>query len=336
MIPRALLAVLMLLTGCGTATDQPEPVTERPPEIVAVSAEGVVVADNRARAFYGLDRSGRELWRDPAAYAVGADVICQAHCPDPVFSGSAEGADPEPRSLSGVFARSDARIRRVPTARNASDAVIIESDGAEEDGLRLIRPAGKDTRIRLKGVVSWAEDASRTTAVATSGKQALWFRHDRRGWREVARDTLAEPVTALCASDGTAVVEGERAYVLTGSGKPVPVTTTLPVLAGCAAGTQGLVVYAYWRDGDGRRFTGVRGVDSAGKQTWSREIAAEAQIRAHPSGAEFLITYGGAAEVVDPAGRTMARHPGTASAAYTADGELALLTTEGRLRWPDH
>ncbi|NJP97692.1 hypothetical protein HCN51_51125 [Nonomuraea sp. FMUSA5-5] len=192
---------VVLLTGCGTATDQPSPVTERPLEIVAVSAEGVVVADDRARAFYGMDRSGREVWRDP-----------------------------EPRSLAGAFARSGARIRRVPTARNASDAVIIESDGAEAGSLRLLRPArpaGEDARIRLKGAMSWAE----------------------------------------------------RAYMLTGADKPVPITTTLPVLAGCAAGTQGLVVCTYWRDGDGRRFTGLRGVDSAGRQTWSREIAAEAQIR---------------------------------------------------------
>ncbi|WP_327107977.1 hypothetical protein [Nonomuraea glycinis] len=336
MIPRAALALLVLLTGCGAAADQPKPVTERPPAIVAVSAEGAVVADNRARAFYGLDRSGKELWRDHAAYAGGGDVICQARCPDPVFSGSAEAADPEPRSLSGVFAPSDARVKRVLTARDASDAVIVESDGAEEGSLRLIRPSGKDVRIPLNGAFSWAEDASRTTAVATSGKQALWFRHDRRGWREVTRDTLAEPVKSLCASGTTAVVKGERAYMLTGSDKPVPITTSLPVVAGCAAGTQGLVVYAYWRDGGNRRFTGISGVDSLGRQTWSREIADEAWIRAHPSGTTFVITYGGATEVIDPVGRTVARHSGTASAAYTADGELALLTTEGKLRWPAH
>ncbi|MFC7718160.1 hypothetical protein [Nonomuraea recticatena] len=202
-----MLALLVFLTGCSAATAQPEP-DARPPAIVAVSAEGVVVADNRAEAFYGLDRSGRELWRDPAAYAGGADVICQARCPKPVFSGSAEAPDPEPRSLSGVFAQSDARIRRVLTARDASDAVIVESDGAEEGSLRLIRPSGKDLRIPLNGAFSWAEDASRTTAVATSGKQALWFRHDRRGWRKVAGNTFDEPVRSLCASGATAVVKG--------------------------------------------------------------------------------------------------------------------------------
>ncbi len=335
MMSRAVLALLVFVTGCSAATAQPEP-DARPPAIVAVSAEGVVVADNRAEAFYGLDRSGRELWRDPAAYAGGADVICQARCPNPVFSGSAEAPDPEPRSLSGVFARSDARIRRVLTARDASDAVIVESDGSETGSLRLIRPSGKDVRIPLNGAFSWAEDASRTTAVATSGKQALWFRHDRRGWRKVAGNTFDEPVRSLCASGAISVVKGERAYVLTGSGKPVPIITSLPVVAGCAAGTQGLVVYAHWRDEGGRRFTGISGVDSLGKQTWSREIADEAQIRAHPSGTTFVITYGGAAEVIDPAGRTVARHSGTASAAYTADGELALLTTEGKLRWLAH
>ncbi len=33
-------------------------------------------------------------------------------------------------------------------------------------------------------------------------------------------------------------------------------------------------------------------------------------------------------------GRTLARHPGTTSAAYTPDGEMALLTTDGKLRRP--
>ncbi|MGW7485281.1 hypothetical protein ACWGH8_42720 [Nonomuraea muscovyensis] len=61
-------------------------------------------------------------------------------------------------------------------------------------------------------------------------------------------------------------------------------------------------------------------------------MADEAQIRAHPSGTTFVITYGGTAEVTDPSGRPVARHPGTASAAYTADGELLLLTTAGKLR----
>lgn len=342
MLSRAVLALLVFLTGCTATTTQLEPVATpedaRPPMIVAVSAEGAVVADNRAEAFYGVDRAGREVWRDAAAYAGGAQVICQARCPDAVFSGSWEqaGPDPEPRSHSGAFAKSDAQVRRVLTAYDDSDAVIAESDGTEKGTLRLIRPSGKDVRIPVDGGFSWTEDASRRTAVAASGKQVLWFRHDRRGWREVARDTLDEPVRPICTSGATAVVAGERAYLLTGPGKQAPITTSLPTVAGCAAGTKGLVVYAHWQDGKGRRFTGVSGVDPLGQQTWSREIADEAQIRAHPSGTTFVITHGGAAEVIDPAGRTVTTHPGTASAAYTADGELALLTTAGKLHWlPD-
>lgn len=332
MMSRAVLALLVFLTGCSTATAQPEPAA-RPLAIVAVSAEGAVVADNRGGAFYGLDRAGREVWRDTAAYSEGADVVCQARCPDPVFSGAAEGPDPEPRSLSGAFAKSDAPIKRVLTARDASDAVIVESDGSDKGRLRLIRPKGKEKRIPMDSGFSWAEDASRTIAVASTGKQVLWFRHDRRGWRETSRNTIGEPARAICTSGTTAVVTGEHAYLLTPLGKPVPITTSLEAVAGCAAGTKGLVVYAHWKDGKDKRFTGIRGVDPLGKQTWTREIADEAQIRAHPSGATFVITYGGTAEVVDGSGRSVAAHPGTASAAYTADGALALLTTAGKLRW---
>ncbi|MFI7638772.1 hypothetical protein, partial [Nonomuraea sp. NPDC049400] len=79
MMSRAVLALLVFLTGCTAATARPEPVATppdvRPPVIVAASAEGAVVADNQAEAFYGLDRAGKEVWRDAAAYTAGAEDL---------------------------------------------------------------------------------------------------------------------------------------------------------------------------------------------------------------------------------------------------------------------
>lgn len=75
----------------------------------------------------------------PTAYAADTDMICQARCPDPMFSGSAKAAapeprtDPQPRILSGVFTSSDTG----PSACLPHvGAMIVESDGTKNGSLR--------------------------------------------------------------------------------------------------------------------------------------------------------------------------------------------------------
>ncbi|MET8002651.1 hypothetical protein [Nonomuraea glycinis] len=335
---RVMFVLLLLVTACADAESEGlgEP-DVRPPSIVAATSEGAVVADNAAEAFYGLDRAGREVWRDSPAYKSGTLAICQARCPDAVFSGSleAEGPDPAPRTPRGAFTTSDSRVRRVLTARGASDAVIAEGDGAGKGSLRLIRPSGQATRVPVDDVagVAWAEDASRTSAVATSGGRVLWFRHDRAGWREVARAGLDGPGVAACTSGGTAVITGEQTHLLTMAGKRTPVATDLETVTGCVAGGTNVAVFAHWQDGAGNRHTGIRGLDGQGRPVWKRDIAAEAQVGAHPFGTAFVIAHGGAVEVVDAAGRTLATHAGAVSAAYTPAGELVLLNASGKISW---
>ncbi|WP_336204195.1 hypothetical protein [Nonomuraea sp. LPB2021202275-12-8] len=347
-----LLGAALAATACATAP--PPPVPEIAPVLVAASAEGVVVLDTAAESFFGLTRTGRQVWQDRAAFHSGAVPVCLARCPDAVFSGAWTGPDPRPwhatpagprpfaaapsTTAPSTSAPSTSSVRRVLSARTSRDAVIAEGPAGGAGRLRLIRPDGEPAGVPVDDAaeVVWSEDPGGTTALAVAGDEVLWFRHDRRGWRRLPGGLRAGRTWGACTAAGgeRAVLVGDAPRLLSGRGRAVPIRTDLEVAAECAAGRGSAVLIARWKDERGTPFTAVRGVDGTGAQTWAREVRAEAHVRADPVRDRFVIAHGGGAELVDGGGRTLKTYPGVSSAAYTGDGQLVLLRADRGLHWP--
>ncbi|MFI0420939.1 hypothetical protein [Spongiactinospora sp. 9N601] len=337
----ALTVLALILAICACSPGEKAREQGPGPELVAASPEGVIVLDPRERSFSGVARTGLRTWRDTVAYEQGSTAICLSRCPDAVFSGAWEPPHPSPRrpGPAGVqaFPGPGSPIYRVLSARSATDAVIAEGPRDGAGRLRLLRTGAAPTSLAVPSAaeVAWAENPQRTLALAVIAGKALWFRRDQRGWRPLqARVPVGAAWGACTAGDGElAVIVGERPALLLDRTRTITITTDLAVTGECAAGRSGAVVLARWRDQAGAPHTAIRGLDATGAQTWARDIAAEAQVRAHPSGTRFVLTYGTAAEVVDQAGRVVARHPGVLSAAYTSAGELVLLDGDGTPQW---
>ncbi|GGS60748.1 hypothetical protein GCM10010156_19340 [Planobispora rosea] len=341
-LPAALLA-LVACTPAPVAAPPRPPVPEPAPVLVAASREGAIVLDPRSESFLGLTRTGQRAWQDRRAFHSGAQALCLARCPDAVFSGTWKptGPDPAPWTRTGAsvrpFGKSSSPIRRILTARTASDSVIAEGPAGGAGWLRLIRPAGKPVRVPvpLTADVLWVEDAGRTTALAVATDRVLWFGRDRDGWRLLRGGLPAARTWGACtAGDGElSVLLGDTPRLVLGRERTVPLRTDLEVPGECAAGRESAVIVSRWKDESGRPFTAIRGVDTSGAQTWARDLPAEAQVRADPSGRRFAVVHDGTAELVDQRGRTTATYRNTLSAVYAETGELVLLRQDYGVRW---
>ncbi|WP_084960903.1 hypothetical protein [Thermoactinospora rubra] len=316
------LASALALAGCA-APRADRPVAAGPPVILTGTSTGVVVADPASGSYRGYTATGRLVWTDRDAYARNADVVCTARCPEAVVSAPGPG---RPRRLSEAAGTALPYTGRVLSVRGDSDAVV-----ASARGLQVFRTDGKPLTITAPEA-AWQEDPTRTVALALTGNGHLWFARDRHGWRAAGRTPAAPGSWGACLAErgALAVLVGPHPVLLVNR-RPVPLRTDLKVVGECAAGRHGAAVVDRWMDGAGTRHTGVRGVAPDGRQTWSRDIAAEAEVAAHPSGRKFALVHGGALEVVDDLGRTVLRRPGVGSALFTETGTLIVATLDGRV-----
>ncbi|MFF4986344.1 hypothetical protein ACFY19_04105 [Streptosporangium saharense] len=329
------LMVAAVLTGGCAAVEPTRPSAQPPPTptIVAVSSDGVVVADPGSGSYRGYSSRGEPRWTDREAYRQGAEVVCAARCPDAVLSAPA-GDVPTWRRPMGHAALGGAEGKRVLSVRGPSDAVL-----AEGGWLTLLRKGVRRTRIPIPGAAGllWVEDPARSAALIAyddpdvAGADIRWFRRDRHGWRPTGRTVPAAGVWGACLADGgdLTVLTGPGARMLV-NGRTVPLLTDLKVAAECAAGRDGAVVLDRWVDERGVRHTAVRGVGVDGRQTWARELATEVTVAAEPDGRRFVLVHDGTAEIVDARGRTTSRFGGVVAAAFARKGELVTLDAGAR------
>jgi hypothetical protein len=334
---RTLLATvvsgLVLVSACaGTSTEPPTGVPKF--SLLQVSSDGAIALDATTGAFLGFDRTGTRAWADETALDLGADVRCLAACPDAVLSGTpgVEGVEPW-QFTGGLRSAVTVPADRVLTARTASDAVVVDG-GA----LRVIRPDGSAEAVPVAGDVVWFENPDRTSAVAfgLGSQNLLRFGHDANGWHLVDdRMRLGRAWGACVVGVGQMVALVGEEPVLVVDGERRPIRTDLESAGECAFGTASGVVVQRTVDQDQRRRTSVRGVDLAGRQTWSRDLDGEAAVAASPSGRLFALAHGGVLELVDATGKTVSIRDGVDTGLFTASGELVTVSSSGQVRWSD-
>ncbi|MEQ4721435.1 hypothetical protein [Nonomuraea sp. B19D2] len=341
-----LMVAAVLAGGCAAVeparpSAQPSPAPYRTdPMIVAVSSDGVVVADPGSGSYRGYSSRGELRWTDREAYRQDADAVCAARCPDAVLSAPA-GDVPTWRRPMGRATLVGGAGKRVLSVRGPSDAVLAESAPGKGGWLTLLRNGVKRTRVPISSAAGllWVEDPARSAALIAyddpdvAGADIRWFRRDRHGWRPTGRTAPAAGVWGACLADGgdLTVLTGPGARMLV-NGRTVPLRTDLRVAAECAAGRDGAVVLDRWVDERGVRHTAVRGVGVDGRQIWARELATEATVAADPDGRRFALVHDGTAEIVDARGRTTSRFGGVVAAAFPRKGELVTLDAGARPR----
>jgi hypothetical protein len=315
--------------------------------ILAASSSGAVVADPATASYRGYTSAGDLVWVDREAYRRDAEVTCAARCPDAVVSTFDEEGRPGPAWLrSGGRARplalSGSPVRLVLTMRGPSDAVIAEGGRHDGDRIRVDRTDGTRLRVEVPSAahVLWVEDLARTVALAVygrpdgSGGTVLRFGRDSHGWRPVGHGVPVDGVWGGCvAGEGEpAVLAGPKATLLAREG-PVPLRTDLQQVGECTAGRHGAVLLSRRLDGRGTPHTAMRGVDPAGHQVWARDLPAELEVAADPSGRNFALVGDGAMEIVGQDGQTISRRAGVDSALYTESGGLVVANRTGVLEW---
>ncbi len=356
-----LLLAAAFLGGCGVGgTPTAGPSDDGPartvpgPRLLAASSGGAVVLDVASGTIRGVARGGRQLWRDRAARAAGAQVICQAQCPDAVVSGqdptAAEGGSPEKgpyqyvRGRRRPFPTPSAPTRLVLTARSGTDAVVAERDARGHTW--LVAVAGTTTRrvplpgdVRMDDVV-WEESPGRDRAIAFAGNgsgddRPLWrFRHDREGWRADGRPTRRGPSWGGCVAGDRAVLVGPRgAAMLVGDDRRVPLATGIGVVGECRLGPEGGVLVQRQMDSDGRPATALQGFGADGAATWTRQFSSEALVEVAPDGGRQAIVHDGVLDLLDRHGNVVGHRDQVSSALFTAEGELVTTTPSGQVRW---
>ncbi|MFI0425270.1 hypothetical protein [Spongiactinospora sp. 9N601] len=326
----------------ASVSDVPRGRMSEPPGavILTASASGAVVADPATRSYRGYTTAGDLVWTDRDAYRADAEVICAARCPDAVVSPA--GGEPAWMWTGSRRVRPavPTSARRVLAVRGRSDAVTVEDEGGNAR-IRVDRADGTRTHVGVAGAagVLWTESSARSAALAVygtpgrTGTGVLAFRRDGRGWRPSGPPVPAAGAWGAClAPDGRAVLAGPRGHLLA-NGHMLPLASDLPQVGECAAGRSGAVLAARWVDPGGTPHTDLRGVDAAGRRTWARDVPAQVDVAAHPSGRRFALTAQAVLEIVDLSGRTLARLAGVSSARYTEDGRLITLGQTGVPRW---
>ena len=79
--------------------------------------------------------------------------------------------------------------------------------------------------------------------------------------------------------------------------------------------------------------TSVHGLDARGTVRWSRELAAEANVVAHPTAPLIGIADGRTFVLVDASGKTVWQRDDVRNATFTGDGRLVVVTPAGTVQW---
>ncbi|MBO4271555.1 hypothetical protein [Microbispora triticiradicis] len=315
--------------------------------ILAASSSGAVVADPATRSYRGYTSTGELSWVDRDAYRDDAEVVCAVRCPDAVITAAGRNGTDRVRLRTGTRARpmAQAAVHRVLAVRGPSDAVLVE-DGRGGRGARIRVDRTDRTQVRVDVAdtagVLWVEDAGRSAALAVyrrpghAGTSVLAFRRDGRGWRTGGPPRPVAEAWGGCLGGGRgpAILAGPRGTLLA-HGTPAPLTSDLPQVGECAAGRDGAVLLARWIDAGGTAHTALRGVDATGRETWARDVPAEVEVAAHPSGRQFALSGQAGLEIVDQAGRPLMRAAGVSSARYTETGRLVVVDGAGTPRWAE-
>ncbi|GLW20993.1 hypothetical protein Mame01_10360 [Microbispora amethystogenes] len=317
--------------------------------VLAASSSGAVVADPATRSYRGYTSAGELSWIDRDAYRNDAEVVCAARCPDAVITAAGRDGTNRVRLRTGTRARlmapARAPVQRVLAVRGPSDAVLVEDGrGGRDARIRVDRTDRTRVRVDVADTagVLWVEDAGRSAALAVyrgpghAGTSVLAFRRDGRGWRPGGPPRPVAEAWGGCLGGvrGPAILAGPRGTLLA-HGTPAPLTSDLPQVGECAAGRDGAVLLARWIDAGGTAHTALRGVDATGRETWARDVPAEVEVAAHPSGRQFALSGQAGLEIVDQAGRTLVRAVGVSSARYTETGRLVVVNGAGTPRWAE-
>jgi hypothetical protein len=303
---RALAGFLLaaLAVASCSATGEQERIA---PVFVAASSTGAILYDPEAGSYLGYSSDGRRVWTDDQA------AICAARCPEAAFSTA---------------------TRKVLSWLSERDMVV-----AEGDELRVLRPDGtKDRRpVADAGKALWRESPDRRAALllyadpTVSGGEILRFRRDARGWRETGERLPSGGYWGACVGGDWAILTGERGGLFKG-GAVVPLQVDLDQVGECVVGTAGGAVVSRYVDDRGVHHTEVRGIDSSGRQRWSRDIATRAGVITDPSGAVGLV-HGGELELLDAEGEVRRRHADVVAAGFTETGQLVTMNAEGKVTW---
>jgi hypothetical protein len=340
------VAVAMLAAGC-TSAESPSPPIKAGLVLLAATGDGAVAVDRSTDSFVGFDRSGAQVWSEPAALKAGATFVCLQQCPEAIlsFGYAGQGPDRMPKRVGSTtvdpLTVSSAHRHRVLAARSADDMVIEETDQAGKASIRLIAPGQRELSVEVSHPDQvWLESPDRSSAMAftripgASGATIQWFTRDASGWRPTGHALSRGTASNGCLGDAGAIalIGGRSPALIVQRQRRVEVRIDLPTVGECGIGSQGGVVVGRSSSGDGQVRTAVRGIDLQGMQTWARDFAGEALVTADRSGARTAIAYNGTLEVLDAAGNVTHSEPEVGSALFTENGELVVATLSGKVR----
>jgi hypothetical protein len=345
----------LLVAGCSAASATPDrdpalpgspaAAADRLPWFLAADAQGAVVLDKSSGTMRGFDRTQGRVWEDAQAAETSVLLTCHGACPDAISSSvlNPKGLNAPPVRLTSKgrteFGVSRAPHVRVLSARSTTDMVIEEGDAGGRSWLRIERPAGPATINVADRGYRWAESADGTSALAypqqvtaTNG-DVLWFSHGPGGWQHRRTGKRGDFVTACLTGDGSAaVLAGPQPALLLRDGARTPIATGLTNALGCTAGQRATALIGHTIRGRGRH-TVVHGLDARGTVQWTRELAVEANVTAHPTAPVVGIADGRSFALVNSAGKTVWRRDHVRNATFTRDGQLVVVTPAGEVQW---
>lgn len=337
------LAACSTVSGAGAGTST----GERAPRILRADGDGAVVFDPGQATISGFVRTGAQVWRNAAIAETATDIVCLARCPATVVStdaapGQVAGQEtPAPFRLtergSDAFPVSGVPGARVLTGLSPRDAVVEERTG-DRTWIRIVRPGG-EKRIEVPhSGHRWVESADRSAAIAFTGRpgaRMLRFTRDADGWKAAGGSAEPGSVGEVCVAGRgeRSLVIGQETALVRGTSERVRVDPALAQARECALGRQAAALVARAVNEQGRFRTVVHGLSPDGRQAWRREIAAEADVTAHPAEPYVGIADGRRFVLVDGSGRTVWRRDAVAAARFTPDGQLVVVSPDGTVAW---
>jgi hypothetical protein len=336
-----LLGLGLLLAGCPSAGPA-TPSDEKPlqaPRFLAVSREGAVIFYPDQGLVQGVDRAGVVRWSDSEMAQRDLTIVCLRACPDALASaGIGEPGYPMRRDAAGAtaVAVSSQPHARVLAADSTADAVVEEGDG-QRFWIRITGPAGTATIPVAAGGYQWTATADGLTALAFNDRvrdgtgTLLWFARGASGWQLTRQQPTngwvshacptGEPATALLAGQAPSLVSGDERLAAGEHGS-----------SECVAGRHAMALIN--RSTSGRAFrTRVQALSPTGRPLWTRNVAAEASVSAHPRLPLVGIGDGRTLDLVDANATTVWSRPGIRAATFSPDGELIAVTDSGTVQW---
>jgi hypothetical protein len=339
-----------LLAGALLVSCAPEPTAAQATSLVLLAADddGALLTDGDTQTLRGFDRTGREIWSDAEVFVRGTTARCLGRCPDAVLLADPRVPTATTRQVvAGVRSAFPVGLsgdRLLLSVRSATDFVTVEQDPSGAAAVHIHRADGKTLAVPVPTTdLLWQENPAGTVAMAlpadpdTAAGTVLSFRHDDRGWLPTKiRFPSAGLWDACVAGDGElALLPGPGAVMIVGGGHRVPVRTDLAEVAECVLGRDGGAVVHRSLSSDGAVRTEVRGVDTEGRQTWSRDYRVEAQLATNPAGSLVAVTGGGRLELVDTTGTMRSTMDDVVAARFTPAGRLVTVSAGGAVRWHD-